>query len=245
MGASAILPTPASGLSWQFAGLKRYLPQHIPIYGLQSPLFTTGELPDSLAELAAAYADLVVELAPSGPIRLLGWSFGGSLALLMAQELTSRGRAVTFVGMLDTRNDARFQADTDLASDMLLVGLLREMGYPVDPDATVSIAEAVELVRDSGDAIAILDEARIGQVIENYVAAERLTARADYGRYEGDVFFVDATVPEMDFTDVASDGWHDHIGGTLRVVPLPCRHSELMDAETLEQLGPLIAAELL
>ncbi|GFG49808.1 non-ribosomal peptide synthetase [Mycolicibacterium agri] len=236
---------PASGLSWQFAGLKRYLPQHIPIYGLQSPLFTTGELPDSLAELAAAYADLVVELAPSGPIRLLGWSFGGSLALLMAQELTSRGRAVTFVGMLDTRNDARFQADTDLASDMLLVGLLREMGYPVDPDATVSIAEAVELVRDSGDAIAILDEARIGQVIENYVAAERLTARADYGRYEGDVFFVDATVPEMDFTDVASDGWHDHIGGTLRVVPLPCRHSELMDAETLEQLGPLIAAELL
>lgn len=95
---------PASGLSWQFAGLKRHLPRQIPIYGLQS-LFTGTPLPESIAELTARYADTIVAVAPSGPVRLLGWSFGGSMALLIAQELSRRGREVTFVGMLDARTD--------------------------------------------------------------------------------------------------------------------------------------------
>jgi amino acid adenylation domain-containing protein len=233
---------PASGLSWQFAGLKRYLPQQIPLFGLQSPLFSAGQLPDTIAELAAGYADTVVDVAPSGPIRLLGWSFGGSMALLIAQELTRRGREVTFVGMLDARTDVAENDTFDPAA--VLAGLLREMGFPVDADARMTVTEAVTLVRSSGDAIAILDDHQIRLVIENYVAAERLTAAAEYGRYDGDVFFVDATTLEMDLVGVASSMWHDHVGGQLRVVELDCRHSELMDSDTLARLGPLIAAEL-
>jgi thioesterase domain-containing protein/acyl carrier protein len=233
---------PASGLSWQFAGLKPFLPQNVPLYGLQSPLFSGGELPETISDLAATYADTVAEVAPTGPIRLLGWSFGGSMALLVAQELTRRGREVDFVGMLDARTDVVEHADFDPAA--VLGGLLREMGFPVDPDARVSVDEAVALVRTSGDAIAILDDAQIAHVVENYVAAERLTAAADYGRYDGDVFFVDATTLEMDLTGVASEGWRDHIGGRLNVVTLDCRHSELMDSDVLNRLGPLIATAL-
>ena len=94
--------------------------------------------------------------------------------------------------MLDARTDV---ASTDEAFDpaAVLAGLLREMGFPVDPGARMTVDEAVALVRTSGDAIAILDDAQIALVVENYVAAERLTAGADYGRYDGDVFFVDAT----------------------------------------------------
>ncbi|KAA0084465.1 non-ribosomal peptide synthetase [Mycolicibacterium sp. P9-64] len=233
---------PASGLSWQFAGLKRHLPQDVPMYGLQSPLFTGGRLPDTIGELASDYADTVAEIAPIGPIRLLGWSFGGSMALLIAEELTRRGRDVSHVGMLDARTDVADDTVFDAAA--VLAGLLREMGFPVDPGARMTVREAVALVRESGDAIAILDDDQIAMVIENYVAAERLTAAADYGRYDGDVFFVDAAILEMDLAGVASAGWHDHVGGELRVATLECRHSELMDSDTLEQLGPLIAAEL-
>jgi thioesterase domain-containing protein len=126
----------------------------------------------------------------------------------------------------------------------VLGGLLREMGFPVDAGAKMTIADAVTLVRASDDAIGMLDDRQIALVIENYVAAERFTANADYGRYPGDVFFVDATTLEMDLVGVASEGWRDHVGGALRVVALDCRHSELMDSDTLERLGPLIAAEL-
>ncbi|CAN5600445.1 non-ribosomal peptide synthetase [soil metagenome] len=232
---------PASGLSWQFAGLKRYLPEQIPLYGLQSPLFSGGVLPATIAELAAGYADTVAAVAPTGPIRLLGWSFGGSVALLVAQELTRRGRDVDFVGMLDARTDV--VEDREFDSAAVLGGLLREMGFPVDPGARVTVDEAVALVRAGGDAIAILEDAQIALVIENYVAAERFTADADHGRYDGEVFFVDAGILEMDLVGVASQGWPDHIG-RLKVVELDCRHSELMDSDTLARLGPLIAAEL-
>ena len=97
----------------------------------------------------------MTQAAPTGPIRLFGWSFGGSLALLIAQGLTERGR------------------ETEFDPEAVLAGLLREMGFPVDPGATMSVAEAVALVADSGDALAVLDDAHIAQAIENYVAAER------------------------------------------------------------------------
>ncbi|MGU3499521.1 non-ribosomal peptide synthase/polyketide synthase [Mycobacterium sp. C31M] len=233
---------PASGLSWQFSGLKRFIPDGVPLYGLQSPLFTTGRLSTDITELAAEYADSVERVAPSGPIRLLGWSFGGSMALLIAQVLRRRGRQVGFVGMLDARTDTA--PDTEFDATAVLGGLLREMGFPVDADVRLKVADAVALVRDSGDAIAMLDDDRIAQVIDNYVAAERLTAGADYGRYDGDVFFVDAAILEMDLSGVASTQWRDHIGGRLQVVALDCTHSQMMDADTLERLGPLIAEQL-
>ncbi|MHA3022899.1 non-ribosomal peptide synthase/polyketide synthase [Mycobacterium sp. BMJ-28] len=237
---------PASGLSWQFARLKKFVPENVPLYGLQSPLFSTGRLPGSIAELARDYADSVQQVAPSGPVRLLGWSFGGAMALLIAQELTRRGRTVGFVGMLDARTDIAPDAEFD--ADAALGSLLREMGFPVQtgtaPEVRMSVADAVTLVRDSGDAIAMLEDTQIAQVIENYVAAERFTAGADYGCYDGDVFFVDAAILEMDFDGVASHQWRTHVGGQLKVVSLDCKHSELMDADILELLGPLIAAEL-
>ncbi|MCV7251749.1 non-ribosomal peptide synthase/polyketide synthase [Mycobacterium hackensackense] len=233
---------PASGLSWQFAGLKRYVPESIPLYGLQSPLFSTGRLPGTIAELASDYADSVERVAPNGPVRLLGWSFGGSMALLVAGELHRRGREVGFVGMLDARTDVT--PDTAFDADAVLGSLLREMGFAVAPGVRLTVADAVTLVRESGDAIAMLDDTRIAQVIENYVAAERFTAGADYGRFDGDVFFVDAAILEMDLHGIASHGWRAHVGGQLEVVSLNCRHSELMDADTLDHLGPLIAARL-
>jgi thioesterase domain-containing protein len=206
-------------------------------------LFATGRLPTTIAELAGEYADSVQRLYPDGPVRLLGWSFGGSMALLIAGELRRRGREIGFVGMLDARTDTA--EDTEFDATDVLGGLLREMGFPVDAGARLSVADAVALVRDSGDAVAMLDDRQIAQVIENYVAAEHFTAGAEYGQFDGDVFFVDAAILEMDLTGVASHQWRPHIGGRLRVVSLDCRHSELMDAATLERLGPLIADQLL
>ncbi|PQE02237.1 non-ribosomal peptide synthetase [Mycobacterium sp. EPG1] len=234
---------PASGLGWQFAGLKKHLPEAIPIYTLQASTFSGAAQPDTIADLAADFADRITEIAPAGPVRLLGWSFGGSVAILTAQVLRNRGIDVEFVGMLDARTDTTedpgaFHADTVLGA------LLREMGFAVEPDTPMTVEQAVELVKNSEDAITVLADEQIAVVIENYVAAERLTASADYGRYDGDVWFVDAGRLEMDFDGVASKGWHNHVGGVLEVVRLDCRHSELMDRPVLEVLGPLLAEQL-
>lgn len=163
------------------------------------------------------------------------------MALLVAQELTRRGREVGFVGMLDARTDV---APGEFETAEVLAGLLREMGFPVDPGSRMTVEEAVALVRSSGDAIAVLHDEQIALVPENYVAAERFAADADYGRYDGDVFFVDAATLEMDLVGLASAGWRAHVGGQLHVVELDCKHSELMHSDVLATLGPMIAAAL-
>ena len=214
---------PASGLTWQFAGLKRYLPADVPIIGLQSPTLSGGAAPASLAELARWHAD---RIAGFGPVRLLGWSFGGALALCLAAELTARGREVSFVGMLDTRRDT---VEGDVAD------LLRELGFTVPPGAPTT-ADAVALIRASDDPVAALTDDQIDLVVRNYLTSDRLLATAQYPAYRKEVFFVDAAASGR-----ASAGWTDlH----LTRHELPVAHAEMLGPSTLETLGPLLAAVL-
>jgi thioesterase domain-containing protein len=215
---------PASGLTWQFAGLKRHLPADVPILGLQSPTLSGGPAPASLTELARRHADRIGD--GDGPVRLLGWSFGGALALCLAAELTARGREVSFVGMLDTRRE---NAGGDIAD------LLRELGFTTPP-GEMTMSAAVALIRASDDPVAALTDHQIARVVENYLTSDRLLADARYPSYPGEVFFVDATTSGR-----ASAGWPD-----LRLSrhELPVDHSEMLDPATLEKLGPLLAEAL-
>ena len=108
------------------------------------------------------------------------------------------------------------------------VGVLREMGFPVDAEARMTVDEAVALMHSQDDAIAILDDGQIALAIESYVACERFSIGADYGRYDGDVFFVDAML-EMDrpWASPPTPGATTS-EGELRVTALNCRHSELL-----------------
>jgi arthrofactin-type cyclic lipopeptide synthetase C len=63
--------------------------------------------PDSSVEAAAAaYLEAILEIAPQGPYRLLGHSFGGWIAFELAGRLMSTGRDVLPVIMLDTEPPA-------------------------------------------------------------------------------------------------------------------------------------------
>ncbi|WP_237165541.1 thioesterase domain-containing protein, partial [Mycolicibacterium obuense] len=238
---------PASGLGWPYAALKHVLPTDIPLYALQSPLFSGGRLSGDLAALASDYADGIEVVAADGPVHLLGWSFGGVLALLTAQELLRRGRRIGTVAMLDSYPevaDADSGADHLLDRDAVLARVLAEMGFPVDPVDRLTVEQAIELMKEQGDAITVLDDQHIASAIENYIAAERFTVGADYGRYDGDVFFVDAA-HEVDHLGTASPAWRPHIGGEMTTVSAPFRHSDLLDIAALEHYGPALVEMLM
>ncbi|TQS46219.1 hypothetical protein FL583_05015 [Cryptosporangium phraense] len=225
---------PASGLSWQFVGLAKYLPEDVPLIGLQSP-WLTGEGAESFREVVLTYADRVVLMAPQGPIRLLGWSFGGAVAHQLAAELVSRGRTVSFVGMLDARMDAGAGAGS-------VAGLMAELGHAVTDELTIE--EAVAMIRASdGGVIGALEEAQVARIVETYLASDRVFLTARWEAYGGEVLFVDAMVPERGFAGPASTGWRPLTPG-LEAVPVECAHSELLDGEVLRVIGPLIADRL-
>jgi len=198
-------------------------------------LLSGGDLPADLTSLAAGYADRVEAAWPAGPVRLLGWSFGGVLALAVAADLHARGREVTFVGMLDARRDGAPASST-------VAGLLTEMGYTV-PGGDLTLEAAVAFVREAGGGVAALTDGQIARVLENYLASDRLMAGAVLPAYPGKVFFVEATVPEQGFAGPAAPAWRPLVAA-MDVHELPVAHSELLDPATLEKLGPLVGAAL-
>jgi phthiocerol/phenolphthiocerol synthesis type-I polyketide synthase D len=64
-----------------------------PVFGIQVPFpeRNGGAIP-TIEALAARHVELIVGHRPAGPIRLVGWSAGATLALEIARQLTAIGR---------------------------------------------------------------------------------------------------------------------------------------------------------
>jgi len=73
-----------------------------PCYGLQSlGLLEIAKAHLSIPKMAQCYTELLMEHNP-GPYQLLGWCYGGILAQETARLLISRGREVSFLGLIET-----------------------------------------------------------------------------------------------------------------------------------------------
>ncbi|GAA4703571.1 hypothetical protein GCM10023263_46960 [Phytohabitans rumicis] len=107
---------PASGVSWPYAGLLRYLGPEQPLYGLQARGFTdTDALPATVEQMAADYLDRIRSVQPAGPYHLLGWSFGGLVAHAIATRLQEEGERVALLAVLDAYPIGVEAVDVDLA----------------------------------------------------------------------------------------------------------------------------------
>jgi iturin family lipopeptide synthetase A len=94
---------PIGGHVLCYAELARALGSSRAIYGLRA-LGLEEELPplDSVEAMAARYMQELRKLQPQGPYLLGGWSFGGMVALEMAQRLRAAGEAVALLALIDS-----------------------------------------------------------------------------------------------------------------------------------------------
>jgi acetoacetyl-CoA synthetase len=80
-----------------------------PIYAIQAKGVDGVGVPhERVEDMAQFYLDAVREVQPHGPYFLAGYSFGGLVALEMAQRLSKEGETIAFLGMLDTYPHPRF-----------------------------------------------------------------------------------------------------------------------------------------
>jgi thioesterase domain-containing protein len=66
------------------------------------PDMSGGQLLTRVHKWVDHHHQRLLETQPDPPYQLLGWSFGGVVAIDMARRLRSEGRDVSFVGLLDT-----------------------------------------------------------------------------------------------------------------------------------------------
>lgn len=95
---------PLAGLVFPYHDLAVHLGPDQPVYGLQSIGIAGETLPLSQVEdMATHYLAAIRQVQPEGPYQLAGWSFGGTIALEMAQQLQNVGESVALLAIIDTR----------------------------------------------------------------------------------------------------------------------------------------------
>jgi thioesterase domain-containing protein len=67
-----------------------------------------GQLPSTIEIMAAHSCAAIRALQPRGPYRLVGYSFGGLLAIAIARLLEESGEEIALLGLIDTFFDQRF-----------------------------------------------------------------------------------------------------------------------------------------
>jgi thioesterase domain-containing protein len=123
---------PVGGQVFVYERLARELASYAPVYGIVS--VQAGGAAATLEQLGCQHADTIGRIFPDGPVRMLGWSSGGSIALATAAVLEARGRTVSFIGMVDAYALCRPEAtEAQLAVDALLSVLGSLRGVPLGP----------------------------------------------------------------------------------------------------------------
>ena len=76
-----------------------------PVYGINTPYFGLPENFESLESMASFYIQQIKKIQTTGPYYLGGWSFGGTIALEMAQQLKTAREDAALVILMDTSNN--------------------------------------------------------------------------------------------------------------------------------------------
>jgi acetoacetyl-CoA synthetase len=95
--------------SARFFELAKHIRTGHAIYGIQARGLDGMEEPlDRIEDMATYYLDSIKELQPHGPYILIGYSFGGLVALEMAQRLSQEGENVGLLALVDAYPYPRF-----------------------------------------------------------------------------------------------------------------------------------------
>lgn len=141
---------PRGGSVFCYLELARQLGSERPLYALSGPSWEDPQPPLSHVEdLAAHYISAVREVQPEGPYLLGGWSFGGLIALEMAQQLTAAGFGVARLVLLDTWRPHNSNGVPPGAPDdiEILATLAEDLGLPLDRAAFQALAPDEAMLR--------------------------------------------------------------------------------------------------
>jgi acetoacetyl-CoA synthetase len=93
----------------QFFKLAKHIRTGHPIYGIQAKGINGSEEPfDRVEDMAEYYLNALEESHPDDRYILIGYSFGGLVALEVAQRLAAKGRPVALLVLLDAFPHPRF-----------------------------------------------------------------------------------------------------------------------------------------
>jgi aspartate racemase len=210
----------------------KYLPEDLPLYGLQAAGLD-GKTPphDTIAAAATASIQEIRTVQPRGPYYLGGHSFGGLVAYEMAYQLEQAGETVNFLGLFDTYSPSLLrQRPPRLMAKMNvhLFNLARltpeeRIDYFLD---RIKWRLARGLAKITGDKARATQEILANQMAVT-VANDRAAKSYEPGLFQGKVTLFRAQVRPARFPDRNYLGW-DTLALNLEVHEVPGNHASIL-----------------
>ncbi|MFK0019135.1 amino acid adenylation domain-containing protein [Streptomyces sp. NPDC090798] len=245
-GAPLFCIHPGGGMAWCYVGLLRHLPKDIPVYGLQARGLTGREpVAADMAELVEDYLAQIRRIQPEGPYRLLGWSFGGNVAHMMAARLRRAGERVSLLAVLDSSHGgARSAPRSPSQRDTLKLAFDGLPAFDAEPGTGPIPAERVrQILREADSPLAGIGARTVEAITATTTNNIRISDAGRPEHFDGDLLFFEATDAAGRSSGLA-DVWRPYTGGTITRIQVEAEHLRLMTPAALERIGPIAARHL-
>jgi acyl-CoA synthetase (AMP-forming)/AMP-acid ligase II/thioesterase domain-containing protein/acyl carrier protein len=244
-----------NGQVLNYRDLARLVGEAQPFYGIQCRgLDDKDEIPFTrIEDMAAYYIGEIKKVQPAGPYFLGGYSFGGRVAYVMAQQLRAAGEEVALLALLDTASGYGQRHVT--TRDWLAHHRerMRSLGVSQIPAylwlRTANLAGIIYMgtrIRCFALAWRILESRNwpVPRFMRRPVPANDMIRRTYQAKsYDGDATLFKAERYAWNHAD-AHDGWRDLIKGKLEIRPIPGRHYEIVKQPHVQALAVELADAL-
>lgn len=235
---------PAGGLSWGYRTLARRIAPGRKVWGLQHPgVDPDAEMPASLYALAQDYAARIADVAPDGPVHLIGWSVGGLLAQEVAAILSRAGRQIGLVALLDSYPADAWRDEPEPDPVTALRALLAIAGYDPEAHPDLDTREAVvAFLRAGHSALGALPLRVLDGVVHTVTKTNHMIRTHHHSRYNGKITHFRAALDHQG-TDLTPQMWRPY-AGEIEVIDLALMHADMTSPEASAQIAPAIIARL-
>ncbi|CAE6968493.1 amino acid adenylation domain-containing protein [Paraburkholderia domus] len=236
---------PVGGLCWPYMTLLPFISDAQPIHGLQALGWQSeNALPGNIDAVLGACHRALQSVAPTGPVRLLGWSFGGILAHLLSTRLQAEGRTIDKLIIFDAYpplpSPGR-EYEYDPRTDAVWRDLAINMDLDIPPelaDVPLNGQTIHSIARASSHFLATLtmpQQHRFAAVMANNT---RFMPQIVFDKFDGPMTFVAANrrPPGFDSAQMNPARWRPFCAGNIETCTIDSTHNQMLTRESLSQI---------
>ena len=247
-------PHPMGGHVLCYAALGRRLAGRHPAWGLQAKGIRPGEAPavtwDEIIDhhwalMMSARRDAATGAAhPLEGVALLGYSYGGYIAMELAARARREGATRVPVLLLDVPHPSVIPVESRLPDDAALLHALfgTALNLELETLQRVSAAALTRYVYDAAVTHHLLPPDTVFEQVDRVLAAYRAHSRIEppIGSYDFPVVLVRASDRAERISSLPDLGWGAHASG-LAIEWVPGSHETMLDPPHAGQLADLVA----
>jgi thioesterase domain-containing protein/acyl carrier protein len=228
---------PLAGLVFPYHELALHLGPDQPVYGLQS-IGIAGEASPLIRveAMAERYLAAIHQVQPEGPYQLAGWSFGGKLALEMAQQLQKGGESVALLAIIDARLFSTSFATFWHGSRVFLTSMLPHLWPYISDYLNLRSADPGpgqgEIKRPK------LKTSELKRLVQVFQTNVRADSRYRPQKYPGRVTLFNTAIGNQDSTW----GWGDLAANGVELHHIPGHHMNVLRPPQVQVLAEKLSA---